>query len=870
MPREYITTQKKLQDLLDGNDNKPALSRAKVLGVHFQFAEKEGQDSEKDRVVVITTASNSPDGTAVVLQLDLLDKNQVVNGVRTLLADPAVVKVMCGVQRVALWLQRYGLANAELSNCVDLQLVYQHSAATKAPHADLLQIASHLGPSSNAARAQKVNTFTEKLKPQAWKSTTLSPELLKALVQTTQVYVRCYRAKFGDDPSVRMAAMTNQRWCSAIGVRSNGDLHAKASEGMRKSGALDDSETKAKVPASSTNPVESTCAIMYIDAEPRLQSLLDKNSNKPVASQATTVGVHFHFAGQSNSGAELDDGGCMVAITVASAAPSDPAVVLQLDLLSNNRVVSGLKTLLADPAIVKVMHSVHRAAFWLHQYGLRDAELVNCVDLQLLYEHSVDTTELHADMLKIAAHCFPETNVAQSMHSFKTKLKPVEPEAWSRRPLATPLLQTLARTAQLYAKCFAEFPAVAASGSLDLSDTSHQIAWPLMMAARWHNAVLNCGHAAIWFDPTADNQPRSLECLAVDDSRSGEGATVSSIELSRLELQCDLEPLLELLPEAYRTAIVSIENFRERLVDICLDVGRTPYVYMGKRQRVVLVDDGSTITKETLEDILNSMGGEQRIGDDNRAGIDRQLHRISVMRSKTQEVYGLTMRVGRALLNAACVLTDLLLSEAQSGKSVLVLGHPGSGKTTLIRDVARCVSETMENVCIIDTSNEIGGDGLVPHDCVGWARRMMVRTLEEQASVMIECVQNHTVETLVIDEIGRKAEVMAASTVRQRGPRLIASAHGDFRALIKNPDLKGLIGGAQQVIVGDSAAAQSTNKNKLQTKRAGNPIFDVIVELDHVERGRCRIIWDVAKAVDSVLEGNGYTFETRKWDVNTA
>ncbi|OWZ01675.1 hypothetical protein PHMEG_00026888 [Phytophthora megakarya] len=136
---------------------------------------------------------------------------------------------------------------------------------------------------------------------------------------------------------------------------------------------------------------------------------------------------------------------------------------------------------------------------------------------------------------------------------------------------------------------------------------------------------------------------------------------------------------------------------------------------------------------------------------------------------------------------------------------------------------------------------------------------MMVRSSQNQAAVVAE--------TLIMDEIGRKEEVLAASTVRQRGPRLIASAHGDFRALIKNPDLKGLIGGSQQVTVGDDAAAKSPTKSKLQTQRTGN--FDVIVELDHVIRGRCRIIWDVAKAVDSIFEGNGYSFETRQWDIST-
>lgn len=187
----------------------------------------------------------------------------------------------------------------------------------------------------------------------------------------------------------------------------------------------------------------------------------------------------------------------------------------------------------------------------------------------------------------------------------------------------------------------------------------------------------------------------------------------------------------------------------------------------------------------------------------------------------------------------------------------MLLWYPGSGKTTLIRDIDRCMAEAVENVCIIDTSNEIGGDGLVPHACVGFARRMMVTALEKQASVMIECVQNHAVE------------VDAAGTVRQRGPRLIASAHGDLRSLIKNQALKGLIGGVQSVTVGDAMAQKAPGKGKVQAARGGNPIFDVIVELDNVDRGKCRIIWDTADAVDSILAGHGYAFETRLLDFHT-
>ncbi|KAF1781444.1 P-loop containing nucleoside triphosphate hydrolase [Phytophthora cactorum] len=507
----------------------------------------------------------------------------------------------------------------------------------------------------------------------------------------------------------------------------------------------------------------------------------------------------------------------------------------QPSLYSRRIKLIDLSKLLGGATYVKVMHDVHRAAFCLHRKGL-DVELRNCIDLQVAYENIVDTAELHASMLHIVEFCKgmnANTSLAQTTQSFKAKLRPADPT-----------------DAQLYAQCYVELAKMPASVSCGP-----------MSNVRWQYAIENQGHQAIWFDLDADNQPRNLEYFASYNGRMPKAVCLPA-GIPTLQLQCELESLLDLLPIEYEDAILAIDDYHNKLVDICLDVGRIPYVYTGKKQRVMLSENGATVTKEIIEEIITNLGGEMRIGDDNRAGIDRQLHRISVMRSKTDEVYGLTMRVGRALRNAACVLTDLLLSDRHADKSVLVLGHPGSGKTTLIRDVARCVSETMENVCIIDTSNEIGGDGLVPHECVGWARRIMVPSLEAQAGVMVECVQNHTVETLIVDEIGRKAEVLAASTVRQRGPRLIASAQGEFRALIKNPDLKGLVGGSQQVIVGDKEA-KASNQGKLQTQRASNPIFDVIVELDHAVRGRCRIIWDVAKAVDNVLEGNGYSFETR-------
>ncbi|RLN91770.1 hypothetical protein BBJ28_00022412, partial [Nothophytophthora sp. Chile5] len=370
--RKYITTGKKLQSLLDSNGSKPVASRAMVIGVHFQFTEPKGGS---DRVVAITTASSAVGHTAVVLQIEQLDKKMVVKGLKALLGDSTTIKVVHDVHRVALWLHRYGLTNADLSNCVDLQLLYQHSVDQREQHADILRVAVGSRSTASVELARKVNSFNEKLKPRAWESSPLAPPLLKTLVQTAQLYAQCYD-KFGAAAaSADFDAMTRGLWYRAISQQHHSAIlrHSATPQNVLPGNSAG---PKAKADAPAANLTESTRAIMYIASDPGLQSLLAKNNNKPVASQATAVGVHFHFAGQSNSGAELDNGGCMVAITVASAAPSDPAVVLQLDLLNNNRVVSGLKTLLADPAIVKVMHSVHRAAFWLHQYGLRDAELV--------------------------------------------------------------------------------------------------------------------------------------------------------------------------------------------------------------------------------------------------------------------------------------------------------------------------------------------------------------------------------------------------------------------------------------------------------------------------------------------------------------
>lgn len=179
------------------------------------------------------------------------------------------------------------------------------------------------------------------------------------------------------------------------------------------------------------------------------------------------------------------------------------------------------------------------------------------------------------------------------------------------------------------------------------------------------------------------------------------------------------------------------------------------------------------------------------------------------------------------------------------------------------------------NVFVVDTSNEIAGDGAVPHPCIGDARRMMVQSLPKQADVMIECVQNHTPAVMVIDEIGRTREVFAAQTSKNRGVRMIASAHGDLRSLMRNKDLRGLIGGLETVTLGDAEAKELQKKTgsktiqKSLTKRSASPIFDVIIELKRNRLHEWHVVTNVGKAVDDILLGEKYDIQKRMRCMNS-
>eukprot|EP00301_Raphidiophrys_heterophryoidea_P026732 c9295_g2_i1.p1 GENE.c9295_g2_i1~~c9295_g2_i1.p1 ORF type:complete len:362 (-),score=121.92 c9295_g2_i1:155-1240(-) len=223
---------------------------------------------------------------------------------------------------------------------------------------------------------------------------------------------------------------------------------------------------------------------------------------------------------------------------------------------------------------------------------------------------------------------------------------------------------------------------------------------------------------------------------------------------------------------------------------------------------------------------------EDKIGHDNRAGIDGCLHRISVMRDRSRAPLGFTMRVGRAIIGSSNLISDLI--NHPDKPSILLLGPPGTGKTSIVRDIARVMSEAGDSVVVVDTSNEICGCGTVPHEAVGLARRMMVRSRAEQADILIEAVQNHTPDVIVVDEIGHKAEVASVKTIEARGVRLVGSAHGNLISLLHNQDLNALIGGKVSSTIGDQAAkarSRDGELHKVLTKRANKPVFDVVIEL---------------------------------------
>lgn len=310
-----------------------------------------------------------------------------------------------------------------------------------------------------------------------------------------------------------------------------------------------------------------------------------------------------------------------------------------------------------------------------------------------------------------------------------------------------------------------------------------------------------------------------------------------------MEIVDDLDRLLEVLPQRVREAVEAQEDLSD-LIEIVLDLGRQPEARFP--ERFTYLSD-KEITREDLETVLKRVG---EFGLDNRAGIERTLHRISALRNRRGEIIGLTCRVGRAVFGTIDIIRDVV----ESGNSILLLGRPGVGKTTMLREVARVLAdEFFKRVIIVDTSNEIAGDGDIPHPAIGHARRMHVPRPADQAAVMIEAVENHMPEVIVIDEIGTEAEAEAARTIAERGVQLIGTAHGNtLDNLVLNPTLSDLVGGIQAVTLGDEEARRrGTQKTVLERKAP--PTFDVVVEIQ--SKKRLAIHHNVSQTVDLLLRG---------------
>src|SRR5437773_1636191 len=310
-----------------------------------------------------------------------------------------------------------------------------------------------------------------------------------------------------------------------------------------------------------------------------------------------------------------------------------------------------------------------------------------------------------------------------------------------------------------------------------------------------------------------------------------------------LNVTDDLDALIDVLPVHIAATLRGRPNNFE-LLEIVMDLGRPPEArYPG--EEVTLSE--AEVSQEDIDAVVSRIG---EFGDDNRAGIERTLHRISCIRNRRGRIVGLTCRVGRAVFGTIRVIEDLI----KTGKSTLMLGRPGVGKTTMLREVARVLADDMnKRVVIVDTSNEIAGDGDIPHPAIGQARRMQVPTPALQHAVMIEAVENHMPEVIVIDEIGTELEAAAARTIAERGVQLVATAHGnELENLMMNPTLSDLVGGIQSVTLGDEEARRrGTQKTILERK--GPPTFDVVVEIQSWER--VAVHGDVAQVVDDILRG---------------
>lgn len=323
---------------------------------------------------------------------------------------------------------------------------------------------------------------------------------------------------------------------------------------------------------------------------------------------------------------------------------------------------------------------------------------------------------------------------------------------------------------------------------------------------------------------------------------------------TNLQFQSDLDKLVAILPQKVRTHL-DYEKMND-VIEIVLDIGRVPEIRHAGGE-IEYIDCGYVDD----EDIMHITSRVQEFTSDNRSGIPGTLHRISAIRNRQGKVVGLTCRIGRVVTGTIACIKDF----CTLGKSILFLGPPGVGKTTKLREISRLVADELKKrVIVVDTSNEIAGDGDTPHPAIGHARRMQVRQPEFQKDIMIEAVENHTPEVIVVDEIGTEAEAQAARTIAERGVMLIATAHGNtLENLIKNPTLSDLVGGIQSVTLGDDEARRRACQ-KTVLEREKQPTFDIVIEI--LDRNTLAVYKNTSEAVDYILRGWPIRPEIRKVD----
>ncbi len=326
---------------------------------------------------------------------------------------------------------------------------------------------------------------------------------------------------------------------------------------------------------------------------------------------------------------------------------------------------------------------------------------------------------------------------------------------------------------------------------------------------------------------------------------------VENVDLGRTQITDDLSQLLEILPETIREHLTNHSSL-SNLIEVVMDLGRLPEARFPHKAEYI---SDIPVSRSDLKYAIERVG---HFSGDNRAGIEQTLHRISAIRNRTGEIIGLTCRVGRSVFGTIHMIRDLV----ESGQSILMLGRPGVGKTTALREIARVLADELhKRVVIIDTSNEIAGDGDIPHPAIGRARRMQVAAPEFQHKVMIEAVENHMPEVIVIDEIGTELEALAARTIAERGVQLVGTAHGNqIENLIKNPTLCDLVGGIQSVTLGDEEARRRGSQ-KTVLERKAPPTFEIAVEMS--ERKRWVVHERVAETVDSLLRGRQPDLQVR-------